>query len=355
MRVRTKIWTAIVTVCIAATIYEIPNAKLIWRYARTATDAKQKLSGKDVPEFILTEEIVAKDSEAADILKYCLTDPNDEELAGLVAKYPDNEFFLAQLAYKLTDVNLLDPRALVTLADRLIALSPNNAHYRYIKGWILLKPPRDFGREQDALEQFNLGNGLDEFYLPYRNYKQRVDKLSDRAGISPVEKRLAEPSETDVYLELTKFIGHAYGVYPKLDRGSFRRLSATLALTAKRLINNAQHDRLLGHGEFLIVSCEGSRLRYLDLSPAEAQQARFRLSQAEEIKKVLGNRMMSIIAVYPDLMKITLIVTVFTVFTFALVVSIRVAVPCHRQQTVRQSGRCFGGCKSPHFICCWYD
>ena len=34
MRVRTKVWIAIIAVCVALTVYEIPNARLVWRYER---------------------------------------------------------------------------------------------------------------------------------------------------------------------------------------------------------------------------------------------------------------------------------------------------------------------------------
>jgi len=318
MRVRTKVWIAIVTACVALTVYEIPNARLVWRYVGMSQQIKRQLVDKAAVRSDLSKEVAATDPEAADILNYCLAEPNEDGLAEMVAKYPQNEFFLAQLAYKITESNFVDARAALALAYRLIELNPDNAHYRYIKGWVLLRPPRDNGLEQDALEQFELGNGLEEFYLPYSKFKQRVDKLIDDADISPLERRLAEPSETGIYWDLVKFISHAYGTYPKLDRESFSHLTAAVSQAAQRLLNNARHDGHLNHADVLLSSCERVRLRYLDLSPGEAQRARFRLSQSEEIGDILGDRMVAVLVAGADMMKITLVVAMFTVVLLPL-------------------------------------
>jgi len=318
MRVRTKVWIAIVTACVALTVYEISNARLVWLYVGMSQQIKRQLVDKAAVRSVLSKEVAATDPEAADILNYCLAEPNEDGLAEMVAKYPQNEFFLAQLAYKITEFNFVDAKAPLALADRLIEINPDNAHYRYIKGWILLKPPRDFGYEQDALEQFELGNGLEEFYLPYSNFKQRVDKLIDDADISPLERRLAEPIETGIYWDLVKFISHAYGTYPKLDRESFSHLTAAVSQAAQRLLNNARHDGHLNRAEVLLSSCERIRLRYLDLTPGEAQRARFRLSQSEEIGDILGERTAAVWVAGADMMKITLVVAMFTVVLLPL-------------------------------------
>ena len=314
MRVRTKLWIAIIAVCAALTVYEIPNARLLWRYLGASQQIKRQLADKSAVRSVVSKEVAATDPEAADILSYCLAEPNEANLAEMVAKYPQNEFLLAQMAYKMTESNFVDARAASALADRLIAINPDNAHYRYIKGWILLKPPGDFGREQDALKQFELGNGLDDFYLPYSNFKDRVDKLSDEAGIILLD----EPSDTDIYWDLGNFVSRAYGTYPKLDRESFSHLTAAISQAARRLLNDAWHDGDLGPGALLLSSCEGVRLRYLDLSPPEAQQARFRLSQFKAISAMFGHQTFAVWVATADLRKITQVVTVFTVFLVPL-------------------------------------
>jgi len=313
MRVRTKTWIAIIAVCVAATVYEIPNARLIWQCARTIGSHKRNYKDKAVLESVLTEEIIAAAPEAADILKYCLTDPNTEVLAGLVAKYPDNEFFLAQLAYKMTEANLIDTRAVPALADRLIALGPDNAHYRYMKGWILLKPPVAAGSEQEALEQSKQGNDLPEFTLPYSTYKQRVDRLSEKARIGLLDRRRAMPSETGWYWDLGKFILRSRGTYSTFSHGSFHSISAEVSEVAGRIIDHAPTYGSLEAGCLLLRWTEGTRLKELDLAKEQAQQVRFRLSQAIEINNVLQQCFDEMFAAVIDLMMIALVVTVAVV------------------------------------------
>jgi hypothetical protein len=110
-------------------------------------------------------------------------------LARLVAEYPDNEFLLARLADELTDANCVDPRAAPALAGRLIALSPDNTHYRYLKARVFLSARWAPGRKSEALEQLPSGNHLPDFYLPYRKYEDRVNALRDRADADLLEAR----------------------------------------------------------------------------------------------------------------------------------------------------------------------
>ena len=314
MRAWTKIWIAVVAACIAATVYEIPNGRLVWRSVSMARRMKAKPVNKAATHSLLTDEIAATDPEAADILRYCLADANDEELANLAAKYPDNEFLQAQLAYKLTDVNLVDPRAVGLLVDRLIALSPDNAHYRYIKGWVLLKLHRNTVSELEALEQFKQGNDLPEFTLPYSKYKQRVDRLSDRAGIGLLDRRRAVPGETGWYWDLGIFLQRSRGTYPALSHDSFRSISAEVSKVADRVIDRARTYGSLEAGCLLLLWTEGTRLRELDLSGEQTQQVRFRLARAMQINdNVLQRCSDEMFAAVIGLMTIALVVALLTV------------------------------------------
>jgi hypothetical protein len=129
MLFRTRLWIVIAVICIGLSACDIQVVR-----ADEPNDVNEVRYLLDKAKLVsyLTEEITHTDPEAADILRYCLTDPNIEDLAIAAEKYPNNEFFLAQLAYRLTDVNLIDPRAVTALADRLIAMNPENAHYHYV-------------------------------------------------------------------------------------------------------------------------------------------------------------------------------------------------------------------------------
>ncbi|TET64909.1 MAG: hypothetical protein E3J56_16530 [Candidatus Aminicenantes bacterium] len=314
MRVRTKVWIVIAAVCIGLTVYEIPKALFIWRHMRMLVHSEDIFKDDTDAKSALKEEIMASDPEAFDILRYCITDPNDEELAVLAARYPQNEFFLAQLVEKtLIDANLVDSRAVLALTDRLIELSPENAHYRYLKGWAILNRPGESGREKDALEQFELGNELTDFTLPYYKYKERTDRFLDKAGVNPLKRQISLPNETGFYSDMGVFMSRSRGTYPKLDEGSFRSISAELSKAARRLINYQTYGNL-NSSFMLLQSVERVRLRELDLSEAEAQQVRFRLSQAMEINEVLGQYYLEMLKVRVDLLNSAAVLSVFTLF-----------------------------------------
>lgn len=341
VRVRKKVWIVIAAVCIGLSVYETPKVLFIWRHMRRLVNAEDIFKDDTDAKPALKEEIMSSDPEAFDILRFCITDPNDEELAVLAARYPQNEFFLAQLVDKtLIDANLVDSRAVLALTDRLIELNPENAHYRYLKGWAILNRPGESGREQDALEQFKVGNNLTDFSLPYDKYKARVDRLSDKVGFRPMKRQITLPSETGFYSDMGVFIPRSRGTYPKLDEGSFRSISAELSKAASRLIDYARTYGNLQSGWMLLQSVERVRLRELHLSEAEAQQVRFRLSQAMEISEVLGQYYLEMLNVRVDLLSSAAVLSVFTLFIpliplplvwlFVIIVN---RIRCRAQQT----------------------
>jgi len=283
---RKRVFVVFAIACVGATLYEIPNGWLVWRNSRDIRRSHAASGSKGVPA-ALPNEVVATDPEAGDILTYCLGDPNDEDLARLVARYPRNEFFLAQLTERLLDVNCVDHQAPLTLADKLVTMSPENAHYRYLKGWILLKPPRDAGCEQKAREQFELGNGLPQFYLPFSRYKERMDRLCDGADMSFVERSKAWPSQTGIYFDLARFITRSQRPHATFEPETFDDLTAPIIEIGKRVIANGQTFSEFTHGMFLLQFTETARLRQLNLSSEQAWQSRLHLSQAIAINEVL--------------------------------------------------------------------
>ncbi|MBW7989934.1 MAG: hypothetical protein FVQ84_07965 [Planctomycetes bacterium] len=315
MRLRRKVWIVIIAVCIGVSVYEIPKAVYIWRYICKLAHVEDIFNNDTDDKSTLKEEIKALDPEAFDILRYCITEPNDEELAILLVRYPQNEFFLAQFAEKkLIDANLVDSQAVLALTDRLIKLDPNNSHYRYLKGWAILNRPGESEREMNALEQFELGNKLPDFALPYDKYKEHVDGLSDKVGLNPLKRQISLPYETGFYPDLGFFISGSRGRYPKLDEESFSNISAELSKAASKLIDYARSRKNLNSSYMLLRSIEGARLQELDLSEEEAQLVRFRLSQAIEANKVLWQYDFEMFAVREGIMNLALVGKVFTLF-----------------------------------------
>jgi hypothetical protein len=288
MRVRTKVWIVIGAVCIGLTVYEIPKALFIWRHMRMLVHAEEIFKDDTDAKPALKEEIKDLDPEAFDILRYCITNPNDEELAVLAAIYPQNEFFLAQLVEKtLIDANLVDSRAVLAIADRLIELSPENAHYRYLKGWAILNRPGESGRERDALEQFEFGNSLPTFYSPYSKYKERVDVLGEKLRISPIEMVVCGIKDRRLYSRLWKQVHSWDESLVPIDRELLRRLTAAISKIGARLVDDAQNNFLVESGMFIIMVTDSLRLREFDMPEDESGESRFRVSQAVEIMNLV--------------------------------------------------------------------
>jgi len=93
----TIIWIGILAICLGGTIYEMPNTVLNLRYHRDLF-----VDVEDHVERVVADRLIAGDPEAGEILRYAIK--RDAHYAGrrdlkaLTAKYPENEFFLAELA-----------------------------------------------------------------------------------------------------------------------------------------------------------------------------------------------------------------------------------------------------------------
>jgi hypothetical protein len=282
MRLGTAVWMAVLAVCLGATVLEVPDAKMIWR--RT-THLFARVHKEDV-ESAVPDELVATDPEAGDMLryslKYSLKNQDLEELAALVVQYPQNEFFLALLAEQLATTPVVDPRAPMAVVDRLLALDPNNAHYRYLRGWVLLAKPDRPGREQEALSQLEVGRHLPEFYLPYGKYKQRVDRLCEQAVLAPWDRTSLRP----FYSNFGTFFRRSQRPCGGLDRATFDGFSKACADIATRLVDDAHDADSFGSGAVLLRVAERARLSELDLSEAQAHEARLRLGQAVALTRL---------------------------------------------------------------------
>ncbi|OHB73710.1 MAG: hypothetical protein A2Z25_11440 [Planctomycetes bacterium RBG_16_55_9] len=283
MRVWTKVWIAVSLVCIGLTVYEIPDAVRITRFSFSMWRNRYTPAGKLNVPAIVTDKLIAEDPEAGDMLRYCLTylryldeNPNLEELAALAEKWPRSEFFISQLAEELTGESVVDPQAALVLVDKLLALHPENAHNQYLRGWIFLTDPNHTNHEQDALEEFEIGHRLPQFYLPYGKYKHRLDRLIDKANLIWSWEK---PTPRPFYMDLARELFYSSGLRKRLDNGTFDDLSASSARIAERLIENANDSETLHTGATLLGLGEGIRLRELDLPEVEARQSRLRAAQ----------------------------------------------------------------------------
>ena len=279
MRFWTTVWIVFIFACIGFTVREIPDAGLIWRFVRAAIRSNQyTVGGKLNVPAIITDKLIATNPEAADMLRYCLERSqkklNMEKLAALVEKYPDNEFFLAQFAEELVKGTVVNPQAALLLVNKLERLNPDNAHYRYLRGWILLTDSNRPNREREALEQFELGHRITQFYLPYCKYKDRLDRLYRKVALFR-----EWTSQRTFYLDLARRIFHSNELSESPDDDTYRDLSDSTVEIADRIIENAYDAETLLAGATLIGLREDVKLKNRILPEAEARQSRYRMAR----------------------------------------------------------------------------
>lgn len=278
----TILWIAVLALCVVGTICEAPNAVLSLRALGHCF-----VSPEAAPERAVPDKLRETDPEAGDILRYTLAydynrdDPNLQALKSLTAKYPDNQYLLSRLADESTWPDGVRDEDVLPIVDRLRQMDPNNAHYLYLKGWVILKASRQANHAQEATKLFDEGHRLSEFRLPYNLYKPRVDRLAEEAVLDEFHR----PGGQIFY----KFIGnHTYEFQDGtvVDKQSLREFITSTSRMADRVIKNANDMRSLGAGAELMRKIEKARLRYLHLSEPEAEQARLRLNHATALLRV---------------------------------------------------------------------
>ncbi len=268
-------WVAVLALCVGATFYEMPNVSRVRRFHAQIGGALRHNAAALVPA-----SITAQDPEAGDILRHyvqgSVEDPNIVGLAALARKYPQNELFPYELARRQMKIPHADYPPAPDLADRLIALNPSNACYRYLRGWIVLEGPEGPERVKNALAEFEAGHRLPQFYQPYSLYKPRIDRLCEEAVLGYYDR----PRIWPFYWELITLITHAHESTSGFDTASFDRLTASASTMAGRMIESPHDNGSLTEGIMLQRVAEAARLRNLDLTEEQARQTRFRLSQA---------------------------------------------------------------------------
>ncbi len=280
---KTGVWVAALALCVGATLYEMPNIDRVRRYR-----AHLHTPVTDLRTAALSNRVQAEDPEASDILHYSLQcsrgAPSPDTLATLVATYPENEFLLCQLARQQLKAPRADQPGAAELADRLLTLDPENAWYRYLRGWTLLAGPGGSERIKAALGEFEAGHLLPQLHPPYRHYKQRVDRLCEAAVLGYSSRPLILSFAAD----LTAFLSRTRPPHTEISRTSFERLTASAAVIANGMIENAYDLTSLREGCLLLRAAHQARLRELDLTETQARETRLQLARAVAVEGLYG-------------------------------------------------------------------
>jgi hypothetical protein len=244
-------------------VYEFPNAVLNLRHLRNTL-----VRVADHVDRVVSDRLIASDREAGEILRYAIkrraSYAGRRDLRDLVQEYPENEFFLAELVERLAEKQNADLSEMLAISDRLLAIEPNNAHYRYLRGWVLLKTPDGNGRLAEALEQFELGDRLAYLSLPYRRYKERVDRIAERAALG----QLGRPRIRAFYPDLGGILASGPR-WRNVDQDLRGRLLAAGSRIAARVIRSAYDLDSLYGGSRMMQAIQEAKLRELPLSDSE--------------------------------------------------------------------------------------
>jgi hypothetical protein len=79
----------------------------------------------------------------------------------------------------------IDPQIILELADRLVAINPDNAIYHYLKAYTLLRN-RKGNDYSDVLREIELANHCPDYISPYDNYHDRIVNLVEKVGVSNI-------------------------------------------------------------------------------------------------------------------------------------------------------------------------
>lgn len=172
---------------------------------------------------------------------YRLNDEHDKFIWAIAEKlleYPDNKFFLFELIRFLHywHENITDPQIALRLAERLIALEPDNAVYHYLKCHLLLMDRRG-SNINAALEEMENANKCQDYSFPYQSYRQRAISIANKAKLGRFLLRElwysggGKPVTSDIWQQL---MGQANVAFTDGDTAKGMRITNALAQMQKR-------------------------------------------------------------------------------------------------------------------------
>ncbi|UCG47061.1 MAG: hypothetical protein JSU94_16375 [Phycisphaerales bacterium] len=318
MSKRSKIWSLALLGCLLLTVSQMPNFTTLWREYDAIRYYSQSDDAATLDTSMIGPEAAAADPEAADILGHLVSESDMDALAALVLKYPHNELFAFELANQLLEAHDLSPQAALTMASNLITLDPRNAHYRYLKAYLLLNLPAENSFEA-AISELELGNRLSDFKLSYSKYKQRVESLLGNQRKGTLKTDLLAPDEGGFYGGLNRKLTQCIeAAAKKTDRASVLRLTRVAAAVGDTLVGNAHGPGLLMKGALIITATNYLKFKHAELSPHEAEQVRFHLARGKALMDIVGgNNSITMDAIEALIAAIMTSATLLALFAFS--------------------------------------
>lgn len=189
MKLRIILWVGVISCCIALGFTQRDNLSTVWReYSSLWRDFEQSEYYLQPRRELVPKHIAATDPSAAAVAEYAASyhikdDQRTQRLSELVLEFPDNDYFLLELAGHLAGYPELDPQIRAELAQRLVERNPAAANYHYILAKVIfdLQKNPDLNAVLAKIEQGNKCPGYD---LPYKRYKEAAIDIAEKSGIS---------------------------------------------------------------------------------------------------------------------------------------------------------------------------
>jgi len=185
----------VIAACIGLTVWQFNSLKIVAHeyfslHKSFYYDKEHSLRAK-LPA--IKEKVAATDPEAAAIANYLLMSWSRSEynaielLAQNCVKFPENQYFLRELAYCVSCQleEGLDPNIVVKLSNRLIECDPKNSGYYYLKASALLRT-RTGNNFDEVIKAVRQALNCEYFKDPYVAYRDRVMKLVQKQGVPPL-------------------------------------------------------------------------------------------------------------------------------------------------------------------------
>jgi len=289
--VRTKVCVLILIVCVILTIFEVRHFKTLWVEHNFTKSLSKIEDAKRFPTPPAGTDLARADPEAASMVNYLISErkffrePDINRLAVLASIYPQNEFFLYDLCTQLSrNVDSINPAAALTIADRLISIDFDNAHYHYAKALVLLylRSESDFHR---ALDELETGNKSPRLEFAYDKYRSCLDDALGKSYMSKSYMSTFSMIECILYRRLLDSFSMKTCSHPGLDNEYSERLRDIGCGIGQKLIEQADNEVKLLIGANIVTSMVRQKLTQQQPCPLEAKQLRYQLCRSMAIEQ----------------------------------------------------------------------
>jgi len=187
MKLKLTLWLLAFLACSALALWQKDNLSTFCREYYSFWRVYEYHQGGFIPKkLLIPSQIAQTDPEAAAVLESIIHWYGENEplisIAQYLEKFPQNEKFLSDFVFWLSEEKALDPQIQLMTTEKLLHLHPENALYQYLlaDSLLALRNDNDINKALEAIEK---ANRCSDFNMPYDKYKQRVIDLAEKAKL----------------------------------------------------------------------------------------------------------------------------------------------------------------------------